>query len=103
MVTLPHRFINNNNNNNRGFDRVSVKVVTQHSKTCLFVFFLWFLIIMDATMKSCFSYWSKRRRVHNNVADNFATVLSSPDGLVEVRGIVEVILFELLVKSNSYI
>ena len=51
-------------------------------------FFLQFLVIMDASTKSSFSYWSKRRRVHNNVADNFATVLSSPDsGLVEVRGI----------------
>ena len=39
-------------------------------------------------MKPSFSYWSKRRRVHNNVAENFATVLSSPDsGLVEVGGI----------------
>ena len=39
-------------------------------------------------MKPSFSYWSKRRRVHNNVADNFAAVLSSPDsGLVEVGGI----------------
>ena len=47
-------------------------------------FFLQFLVIMDASTKSSFSYWSKRRRV----ADNFATVLSSPDsGLVEVRGI----------------
>ena len=45
-------------------------------------------MIMDAPMKPSFSYWSKRRRVHNNVADNFATVLSSPDsGLVEVGGI----------------
>ena len=47
-----------------------------------------------------FSYWSKRRRVHNNVVDNFATVLSSPGGL---GGNVEVILFEMLVNSNSYI
>ena len=42
-------------------------------------------------MKSRFLYWSKRRWVHNNVAENFATVLSSPDsdsasGLVEVGG-----------------
>ena len=38
-------------------------------------------------MKSSFSYWSKHRRVHNNVADNFGTVLSSTDsGLVEVAG-----------------
>ena len=50
-----------------------------------------------------FSYRSKRRRVHNDDVDNFATILSSPGGLVEVGGIVEVILFEMLVKSNSYI
>ena len=38
-------------------------------------------------MKSSFSYWSKHRRVHNNVADNFGAVLSSTDsGLVEVVG-----------------
>ena len=58
---------------------VSVKVITQHSKTRLYLFFQQFLMIMDASMKPSFSYWSKRRRVHNNVAENFATVLSSPE------------------------
>ena len=48
-----------------------------------------------------FSYWSKRRRFHNNVADNFATFVFTPDGPVEVGEIVEIIMFEMLVKNNS--
>ena len=44
-------------------------------------------------MKYFFSYRSKCRRDHNDVV-NFVTDLSSPGGLVEVGGIVEVIMFE---------
>ena len=77
-------------------------MVTQHSKTCLSVFSV-VVSYYGCFYEIHFLYWSKRRRVHNNVADNFATILSSPGGLVKVGGIVEIILFEMLVKNNSYI
>ena len=44
-------------------------------------------------MKYLFSYRSKCRRDHNDVV-NFATVVSSSGGLVEVGGNVEVIMLE---------